>query len=182
MAVLFSCVFARALGVFVPSLFVGLCRFFDMRISIKQLLLIWFSGSIRGAIAFALSLQISPSLSPNSSLIVSSTLVVVLITTLLFGGLMSIFTKVIGLKEEVVNPSNLDYTQLMKECEPSVTPSEEDDRGVVQDIWEHFDYKYMQPIFLKELIPHREFQIIKEQQKQLNPFGEQEEDNKEDEE
>ena len=109
-AVLFSCVFARAVGVFLPSLFVGACRYSDMRISIKQLLIIWFSGSIRGAIAFALSLQIRPSLSPNSGLIVSSTLVVVLITTLLFGGLMSIFTKVIGLKEEIVNTSNLDYS------------------------------------------------------------------------
>lgn len=129
-AVLFSCIFARALGVFVPSLFVGVCRYFDMRISIKQLLLIWFSGSIRGAIAFALSLQIRPSLSPNSSLIVSSTLVVVLITTLLFGGLMSIFTKFIGLKEEIVNPSNLDYSQLIKEGEV-VTQPEEEERGVV---------------------------------------------------
>jgi NhaP-type Na+/H+ or K+/H+ antiporter len=128
--VLFSCVFARALGVFVPSLFVGVCRYFDMRISIKQLLLIWFSGSIRGAIAFALSLQIRPSLSPNSSLIVSSTLVVVLITTLLFGGLMSIFTKFIGLKDEIVNPSNLDYSQLIKEGEV-VNQPEEEERGVV---------------------------------------------------
>lgn len=127
---LFSCVFARALGVFVPSLFVGVCRYFDMRISIKQLLLIWFSGSIRGAIAFALSLQIRPSLSPNSSLIVSSTLVVVLITTLLFGGLMSIFTKFIGLKDEIVNPSNLDYSQLIKEGEV-VNQPEEEERGVV---------------------------------------------------
>lgn len=127
---LFSCIFARALGVFVPSLFVGVCRYFDMRISIKQLLLIWFSGSIRGAIAFALSLQIRPSLSPNSSLIVSSTLVVVLITTLLFGGLMSIFTKFIGLKEEIVNPSNLDYSQLIKEGEV-ITQPEEEERGVV---------------------------------------------------
>lgn len=87
----------------------------------KELLIIWFSGSIRGkfefqlilhigAIAFALSLQIKPSLSPNASLIVSSTLVVVLITTLIFGGLMSIFTKFIGLKEEEVNQSNLDYS------------------------------------------------------------------------
>ncbi len=134
----------------------GVCRYFDMRISIKQLLLIWFSGSIRGAIAFALSLQIRPSLSPNSSLIVSSTLVVVLITTLLFGGLMSIFTKFIGLKEEISNPSNLDYSHLIKEGEVFSQP-EEEERGVAQDIWEHFDYKYMQPIFLKELIPHREF-------------------------
>jgi NhaP-type Na+/H+ or K+/H+ antiporter len=56
LAVLFSCVLARAVGVFLPSLFVGICRYFDMRISMKQLLIIWFSGSIRGAIAFALSL------------------------------------------------------------------------------------------------------------------------------
>lgn len=75
---------------------------------------------------------------------------------------MSIFTKVIGLKEEIVNPSNLDYSQLMKDGEPAAIPLEEEERGVVQDIWEHFDYKYMQPIFLKEMIPHREFQIIRE--------------------
>jgi hypothetical protein len=37
-----------------------------------------------------------------------------------------------------------------------------EERGVIQDIWEHFDFKYMQPIFLKELIPHREFQIIRD--------------------
>lgn len=39
----------------------------------------------------------------------SSTLAVVLVTTLLFGGLMSVFTKVIGLKSE---PVNLDYSFL----------------------------------------------------------------------
>lgn len=50
-AVLFSCVFARAVGVFLPSLFVGICRYFDMRISMKQLLIIWFSGSIRGKVS-----------------------------------------------------------------------------------------------------------------------------------
>ena len=38
-----------------------------------------------------------------------------------------------------------------------------EERRVVQDISEHFDFKYMQPIFLKELIPHREFQIIRDQ-------------------
>jgi hypothetical protein len=68
---------------------------------------------IIGAVAFALSLQIKPSLSPNSSLLVSSTLVVVLITTLLFGGLMSIFTKFIGLKAEEPPVTNLDYSSLM---------------------------------------------------------------------
>ena len=47
-AVLISCILARALGVFLPSLLVGICRFFQLRISVKQLLIIWFSGSIRG--------------------------------------------------------------------------------------------------------------------------------------
>lgn len=65
------------------------------------MILIWFSGVIRGAVAFALSLQISKKISPNASLMVSSTLVVVLTTTLLFGGLMSIFTKFIGINREI---------------------------------------------------------------------------------
>lgn len=53
----------------------------------------------------------------------SSTLVVVLVTTLLFGGLMSIFTKIIGLKEETLNPSNLDYSSLVdKGGEAQVVP------------------------------------------------------------
>lgn len=72
-----------------------------------------FLTEIIGAVAFALSLQIKPSLSPNSSLLVSSTLVVVLITTMLFGGLMSIFTKCIGLKAEEPTVTNLDYSSLM---------------------------------------------------------------------
>lgn len=44
-------------------------------------------------IAFALSLQIKPSLAPNAGLIITSTLVVVLFITLFFGGLMPIFAK-----------------------------------------------------------------------------------------
>lgn len=61
-----------------------------------------FSGLtyVLGAIAFGLSLQIDPRFSPNSSLIVSSTLVIVLVTTLFFGGLMAIFAKLIGVKSE----------------------------------------------------------------------------------
>lgn len=62
-----------------------------------------------GAVAFALSLQINPALSPNCSLLVSSTLVVVLVTTLFFGGLMSVFTKVIGVEHEIVH---LEYSFL----------------------------------------------------------------------
>ena len=53
-----------------------------------------------------------------------------------------------------------------------------EERGVVQEIWEHFDFKYMQPIFLKELIPHREFQIIRDQN-QSTIIEQNDEENKE---
>lgn len=74
---------------------------------------------------------------------------------------MSVFTKVIGLKEETPNVSNLDYTTLIAGSEPPVQPESQQDKGPIQEIWEHFDYKYMQPLFLKELIPHRDLLEIK---------------------
>lgn len=95
---------------------------------------LYFLKCVLGAIAFALSLQISPSLSPNSGLLVSSTLVVVLVTTLLFGGLMSIFTKIIGLKEETPNPSNIDYSNLIangKPSEPALHPDHPEENGTI---------------------------------------------------
>jgi NhaP-type Na+/H+ or K+/H+ antiporter len=94
---LLSCIIARAAAVFIPSLFLGLCSRFNTRLSLRELTLIWFSGIIRGAIAFALSLQVNPKLSPQASLLISSTLVVVLVTSLLFGGLMSVFSKFLGI-------------------------------------------------------------------------------------
>lgn len=45
-------------------------------------LCIWFSG-LRGAIAFALSIQVTTS---NATVIMTSTLVVVCVTTFIFGG------------------------------------------------------------------------------------------------
>jgi len=101
--ILFSCILARAAGVLLPAIGVAFSTSFRMDLNLQQILTICYSGTIRGAIAFALSLQISPDVSPNSNLIVSSTLVVVLVTSLLFGGLMSVFTKVIGLKTEGID-------------------------------------------------------------------------------
>lgn len=92
-----SCIVARACGVFIPAFFVSILNGFKISLDLKQLTLMVFGGSIRGAIAFALSLQITSKLSSHSSLMISSTLMVVLTTTLLFGGMMSIFIKFIGM-------------------------------------------------------------------------------------
>ena len=73
------------------------------------MILIWFSGIIRGAIAFALSLAVDSKLAPNRSLIVSSTLVVVLVTTVVFGGLMTVFASILGIHNEA---DKINYHQL----------------------------------------------------------------------
>lgn len=66
----------------------------------KQLTLIFFSGLIRGAIAFALSLEINEEIAPHRDQMVSTTLMMVLMTTIVLGGLMSAFAKLIGLDSE----------------------------------------------------------------------------------
>ena len=32
----------------------------------------------------------------------------------------------------------------------------EEERGPIQELWEKFDYKYMQPMFLKEMMPQHD--------------------------
>ena len=63
-------------------------------------MLIWFSGLIRGAIAFALSLEIEHDIAPHREMMVSTTLMMVLMTTVVLGGIMSAFAKIIGLDAE----------------------------------------------------------------------------------
>lgn len=55
-SLLLACMIARAAGVLIPALIIGVYNCFRLRINKKQLMLIWYSGTIRGAIAFALSL------------------------------------------------------------------------------------------------------------------------------
>lgn len=52
-----------------------------------------FAGSIRGAIAFGLAISIDSKNQKIKQVLVSSTLVLVFITTILFGGLMPIVIK-----------------------------------------------------------------------------------------
>lgn len=105
--VMLAGVLARACAIFIPIGLLMLCRKCKAGLSFKQLATIWFSGIIRGAIAFALSLQVQHSLSPNRSIIVSTTLIVVLVTTVVLGGLMSIFAKMIGLSKERALEQNM---------------------------------------------------------------------------
>lgn len=84
-----SILLARFIAVFGMS-FIGqlyyACRGEVWRLSLQEVCIIYFAGLIRGAIAFALVLSLR---SLNFSLIKSNTLILVLTTTILLGGMMS---------------------------------------------------------------------------------------------
>lgn len=95
--VLFSTFIARAIAIGVS--YILLCKLTE-KLDLNQLLIIWFSGLVKGAIAFGLSLQIPIGISRKRSYLVSTTLSVVLLSTIILGGLMSFFAKVVGLSKE----------------------------------------------------------------------------------
>lgn len=63
-------------------------------LSFKELKISWFNGTIRGAIAFALALQIN---SKDRKYMLTVSLVIVMITTILGSTLLKKFKKYIGL-------------------------------------------------------------------------------------
>lgn len=58
---------------------------YDSKLSLKQQVFIWFAGMIRGAIAFGLVLKIDKNMFANADIIVTTTLVLVIFTTVVFG-------------------------------------------------------------------------------------------------
>jgi len=73
------CILSRAANIFPLSLLANTKR--KIKISVNMQIMIFFSG-LRGAIAFALALNIN---TPNSDLIITTTLTVVILTTILCG-------------------------------------------------------------------------------------------------
>lgn len=89
--------FVRAISVFIPIGIYAAFKKFKISIDFKQLCIVWFSGLIRGAIAFALSLTIEEGFAPHREQLIAVTLITVLMTTIVLGGLMGAFSKLIGL-------------------------------------------------------------------------------------
>jgi NhaP-type Na+/H+ or K+/H+ antiporter len=98
--IIIAAVVSRFASVFISIAIYALFKRCVIEINCKQLMLIWFSGLIRGAIAFALSLEISDKIAPHRDQMVSTTLMMVLMTTVVLGGFMSAFAKLIGLDAE----------------------------------------------------------------------------------
>jgi NhaP-type Na+/H+ or K+/H+ antiporter len=111
------------------------------------MMIIWFSGLIRGAIAFALSLKITDHISPHKNILVSITLIIVLMTTIILGGLMAAFAKLIGLSVE----SNVEAHDYVARASLIVddrkTALERPNVSWLQKNWRYFDNNYVKKLF-----------------------------------
>lgn len=141
---------ARAFSVFLPIGIYACFKKFKLTINFKQMLIIWFSGLIRGAIAFALALKVSPEIAQHKNQLVSLTLVIVLMTTIIFGGLMAAFAKLIGLSVES-NTESHDYiarATALDKLEKSKKKSKEDKEVTwFQAKWRTIDDKFLKKLF-----------------------------------
>ena len=77
----------RPLGIFGTYYMIVLCGH-KSSINFKQLCFIAFAGLIRGAIAFALVLKLDENYVPEKNVIVTTTLILVALTTVIFGTIM----------------------------------------------------------------------------------------------
>lgn len=89
------CLVARAANIFPLSILLNYFR--EHKITKKMQFVMWFSG-LRGAIAFALSLNLQID-NETRHIIVTSTLILVLFTTLVLGGATMPLMKVIKIYE-----------------------------------------------------------------------------------
>ena len=131
------CLVGRALNTFPLSFLLNRMR--KRKVPFKTQFVIWFSG-LRGAIAFALSLDVS---TENRSVIRTTTLAIVLITTFLIGGGTLPILEFLG----IVGPSAFVSTDEAKKEKEAVTNSK---------MWFlRFDRAYLTPFFcIKDQIPN----------------------------
>ena len=89
----------RAMTVLIPMMLIWIANCGKIIVSCNEILLIIVGGSIRGPIAFGLSLQLA---SPHSLLMKTTTQILVLVSTVVLGSLIGILSKFLTLSEEVV--------------------------------------------------------------------------------
>ncbi|CAI5744879.1 unnamed protein product [Peronospora destructor] len=147
-----ACLVARALNTF-PLCFLANCkRSEQQKIPFKYMIVIWFSG-LRGAIAFALVLNVSTANPVHAAILKSSTLFLVLFTTVFFGMATGPLLRVLGLTR-IPRPAQRAtiredvYTVESTENQPllSTSLSPPSSRSV-HSRWIELDEKYLKPVF-----------------------------------
>ncbi|KAJ0394722.1 hypothetical protein P43SY_004002 [Pythium insidiosum] len=149
-----ACLVARACNTFPLCAFANTLRPAQERIPFKYMLVIWFSG-LRGAIAFALALNVQTNDKKHGAILKSSTLFTVLFTTVFFGMGTGPLLRRLGLDnaspDEVVSThTEVSYlaqptgekAPLLAAGEPAAPSSHR-----VHTMWVDFDEKYLKPLF-----------------------------------
>jgi sodium/hydrogen exchanger 8 len=147
-----ACLLARAFNTFPLCSLANLGRSEAQKIPFKYMVVIWFSG-LRGAIAFALVLNVSTGNPVHAAILKSSTLFLVLFTTVFFGMATGPLLRVLGLtgdpqpELEVVVREDV-FTGEADERQPliSTTMSPPGSQSV-HSRWVDLDEKYLKPIF-----------------------------------
>ncbi|KUF99426.1 hypothetical protein AM588_10010729 [Phytophthora nicotianae] len=147
-----ACLLARAFNTFPLCSLANLGRSEQQKIPFTYQIVIWFSG-LRGAIAFALVLNVSTGNPIHAAILKSSTLFLVLFTTVFFGAATGPLLRVLGLagdpqpEREVVScednyTGEADEQQLL--LRQSLSPP---GSHSVHSRWVDLDEKYLKPIF-----------------------------------
>jgi solute carrier family 9 (sodium/hydrogen exchanger), member 8 len=167
LAVLFV---ARALNTFPLCATANLWRAKENRVPFKHQVVIWFSG-LRGAIAFALALNVQSANAEHVSIIKSSTLFTVIFTTVFLGAATGPLLRGLGLsdaEDDVVDHHTLQsYASLEKsqsdqphsqlepplsitlvgEKAPLISHSQSHTHSGVHQSWIDLDETYLKPLF-----------------------------------
>ena len=111
----------RIFAIFGLTYIFKLCGFKSFKMKISQKGIMSCAGSIRGAIAFGLAISIKASNELHKDIIVTSTLILVFFSTIVFGALMPFminFMKKLDTKDDVNNQYIIDYnTEELYSCE-----------------------------------------------------------------
>ncbi len=160
---LLAVLLSRLLAISVTSLlFRALYRLTggDYLLDVYDLLVIYFSGSIRGAIAYGLVLSVT---STHASVIKSSCLLMVLVTTILFGASMGgIIKGLLYLQHRNLRPGVLSPESDTKS--DFFLPSNENrEVGQVYRWWRRVDSKFIKRLLVKDFDTRQEeFKLIKD--------------------
>ncbi|POM66997.1 Sodium/hydrogen exchanger 3, partial [Phytophthora palmivora] len=143
-----ACLLARAFNTFPLCFLANFGRSEQQKIPFKYQIVIWFSG-LRGAIAFALVLNVTTGNPIHAAILKSSTLFLVLFTTVFFGMATGPLLRVLRLTgdppielEAGTSEENLEERQHLLRTSLSPPGSQS-----VHSRWVELDEKYLKPIF-----------------------------------
>ncbi|TDH74082.1 hypothetical protein CCR75_008575 [Bremia lactucae] len=154
-----ACLLGRMLNTFPMCMLANLGRSEDNKIPLSYMVVIWFAG-LRGAIAFALALNVYSPNRIHASVIQSTTLFTVMFTTVFFGVGTSPVLRYFGLTARQKQEQEFDdvaaQERLLNEehdhdADTSFRPIDRfvPSRNIsgIHGVWEIIDEKYLKPLF-----------------------------------